>query len=170
MATQTAGAGRGKQGGPTAKQLADYERKQNAGIYTAEMGQPPMDPEVAKKRGGVIKKMAGGGDIAKQQEADGQAIIDRIMRQYQKENPANAAQVRRLTPPTPVAPRLSIPKDGVVSPQDGARLMQELDARKQQEFDDFTAPPVAKAKGGKVSASSRGDGIAQRGKTKGRLA
>jgi len=29
--------------------------------------------------------------------------------------------------------------------------------------------PVAKAKGGSVSASSRGDGIAQRGKTKGRM-
>ena len=37
MATQTAGAGRGKQGGPTAKQLADYERKQNAGIFTEGM-------------------------------------------------------------------------------------------------------------------------------------
>jgi len=169
MAAQTAGAGRGKQGGPTAKQLADYERKQNAGIYTAEMGQPPMDPEVAKKRGGMIKKMAGGGDTAKQQEADGQAIVDRIMRQYQKENPANAAQVRRLAPSASVAPRLSIPKDGVVSPQEGARLMRELNAQKQKEFDDFTAPPVTKAKGGTVSASSRGDGIAQRGKTRGRM-
>ena len=55
------GAGRGKQGGPTANQLSDYERKQNAGIYTAEMGQPPMDPEVAKKRGGMITKYPRGG-------------------------------------------------------------------------------------------------------------
>jgi len=55
------GAGRGKQGGPTAEELTNYERKQNAGIYTKEMGQPPMDPESAKKRGGAIKKMAGGG-------------------------------------------------------------------------------------------------------------
>ena len=29
--------------------------------------------------------------------------------------------------------------------------------------------PIAKAKGGSVSASRRGDGIAQRGKTKGRM-
>jgi hypothetical protein len=57
----TAGAGRGKQGGPTAKELADYERKQNKGIYTAEMGKPPIDPEMAKKKGGAIKKMANGG-------------------------------------------------------------------------------------------------------------
>jgi hypothetical protein len=57
----TAGAGRGKQGGPTAKELADYERKQNKGIYTAEMGKPPIDPEMAKKKGGAIKKMASGG-------------------------------------------------------------------------------------------------------------
>jgi len=67
-----AGAGRGKQGGPTAKELADYERKQNRGIYTAEMGQPPMDPEGAKKRGGVIKKMASGGSASSR--ADGCAV------------------------------------------------------------------------------------------------
>ena len=64
-----AGAGRGKQGGPTAKELTDYENKQNAGIYTNEMGQPPMDPESAKKRGGLIKKMASGGMASKR--ADG---------------------------------------------------------------------------------------------------
>ena len=57
-----AGAGRGKQGGPTAKELADYERKQNAGIYTAEMGKPPQDIDggsapVKKK---VVKKAGGG--------------------------------------------------------------------------------------------------------------
>jgi hypothetical protein len=66
----TAGAGRGGQGGPTAKELAAYERKQNEGIYTAEKGQPPMDPEGAKKRGGVIKKMASGGMTASKR-ADG---------------------------------------------------------------------------------------------------
>jgi hypothetical protein len=34
-----AGAGRGGQGGPTAKQLDDYEDKQTAGIFTvARMG------------------------------------------------------------------------------------------------------------------------------------
>ena len=64
-----AGAGRGKQGGPTAKELANYERKQNAGVYTSEMGQPPMDPEGAKKRGGVIKKMSHGGTASSR--ADG---------------------------------------------------------------------------------------------------
>ena len=57
-----AGAGRGRQGGPTAKELADYERKQNAGIYTAEMGKPPQDIDgrsapVKKK---VVKKAGGG--------------------------------------------------------------------------------------------------------------
>jgi hypothetical protein len=38
-----AGAGRGGQGGPTAKQLDDYERKQNAGIFTAGMRVPKND-------------------------------------------------------------------------------------------------------------------------------
>ena len=56
-----AGAGRGKQGGPTAKELKKYEDKQNAGIYTAEKGKPPTDPEMAKKKGGMIKKMSAGG-------------------------------------------------------------------------------------------------------------
>ena len=51
--TFEAGAGRGKQGGPTAKELADYERKQNAGIYTAEKGKPPSPREMAK--GGVTR-------------------------------------------------------------------------------------------------------------------
>jgi hypothetical protein len=56
-----AGAGRGGQGGPTAKELADYERKQNRGIYTAEMGQPPMDPE-DKKKGGAIRSASSRAD------------------------------------------------------------------------------------------------------------
>jgi hypothetical protein len=45
---ESAGAGRGKQGGPTAKELADYERKQDAGIYTKEKGKPPSPREMAK--------------------------------------------------------------------------------------------------------------------------
>jgi len=39
-------AGRGKQGGPTAKELTDYERKENRGVYTAEMGEPPDEPDM----------------------------------------------------------------------------------------------------------------------------
>jgi hypothetical protein len=46
--TFEAGAGRGKQGGPTAKELADYERKQDAGVYTIEKGKPPSPREMAK--------------------------------------------------------------------------------------------------------------------------
>jgi hypothetical protein len=61
-AREKAGAGRGKQGGPTAKELADYERKQKAGIYTAEMGKPPQDVDggsaAPKKK--VVKKASGG--------------------------------------------------------------------------------------------------------------
>jgi hypothetical protein len=41
-------AGRGKQGGPTAKELADYERKQDAEVYTSEKGRPPSPREMAK--------------------------------------------------------------------------------------------------------------------------
>jgi hypothetical protein len=52
MATQfEAGAGRGRQGGPTAKELADYERKQNAGIFTEGMPVPQdIDGASASKK------------------------------------------------------------------------------------------------------------------------
>ena len=54
MATKfEAGAGRGMQGGPTAKELADYERKKDAGVYPAEKGKPPSPREMAK--GGVTR-------------------------------------------------------------------------------------------------------------------
>ena len=56
-----AGAGRGGQGGPTAKQLADYDRLMNSGIFTAGM-KPPQDVDgrsaAPKKK--VVKKAGGG--------------------------------------------------------------------------------------------------------------
>ena len=69
MAEYNAGAGRGRQGGPTAKELADYERKQDAGIYTVEKGKPPQD-----KDGGsaTMKKLAKGGSVGSaSKRADG---------------------------------------------------------------------------------------------------
>ena len=55
-----AGAGRGKQGGPTAKELQNYEDKQNAGIYTIEKGKPPTDPEGMAKGGMTASRRADG--------------------------------------------------------------------------------------------------------------
>ena len=55
-----AGAGRGKQGGATAKEMADYERKQNIGIYTADMGKPPQDIDGGSVKKKVVKKAGGG--------------------------------------------------------------------------------------------------------------
>jgi hypothetical protein len=56
-----AGAGRGRQGGPTAKELADYDRKMNRGIFTEGM-KPPQDVDggsaAPKKR--IVKKASGG--------------------------------------------------------------------------------------------------------------
>ena len=103
-----AGAGRGKQGGPTAKELADYSRKQErkrAGdrVFMAEDGQPPMDPEYVYAKGGMAR------DKGKHKMPDGKTM-------------KNSAMVKKY------------------------------------------------AKGGMVSsASSRGDGMAVRGKTRGRL-
>ena len=45
---ESAGAGRGKQGGPTAEELKKHEDKQDAGIYTKEKGKPPSPREMAK--------------------------------------------------------------------------------------------------------------------------
>ena len=42
-----AGAGRGKQGGPTAKELEKYEAKQNEGIFTEGKRMPPSPREMA---------------------------------------------------------------------------------------------------------------------------
>ena len=69
MADYNAGAGRGKQGGPTAKELSDYERKQNAGIFTADKGKPPQDVD----GGSVVKKAKGGAIGSASKRADGLA-------------------------------------------------------------------------------------------------
>jgi hypothetical protein len=42
-----AGAGRGKQGGPTAKELKEYEDKKDARIFTKEKRMPPSPREMA---------------------------------------------------------------------------------------------------------------------------
>jgi len=66
MAESNAGAGRGKQGGPTAKELDDYERKQDAGIFTADKGKPPQDVD---GKSASTKKFAKGGSASSR--ADG---------------------------------------------------------------------------------------------------
>jgi len=71
-------------------------------------------------------------------------------------------------------------KDMVISPT-ARKAMEEQEAqrkrdaeqeRRQKDMEDTVKgkkPPVKKAKGGSVSASRRGDGCAQRGKTKGKF-
>jgi hypothetical protein len=61
---EKAGAGRGGQGGPTAKELADYERKINKGIYTEGMGKPPQDIDGRSAAPKKTVKKAGGGMTA----------------------------------------------------------------------------------------------------------
>jgi hypothetical protein len=67
MAEYNAGAGRGKQGGPTAKELTDHAKKQDAGIYTAEKGKPPQDID----SGSAPVKKASGGKVSASSRADG---------------------------------------------------------------------------------------------------
>ena len=80
---EKAGAGRGGQGGPTAKELADYERKKNANIYTEAMGKPPQDidsgsapvkKKVVKKAGGGMTASKRGDGIAERGKTRGKFI------------------------------------------------------------------------------------------------
>ena len=65
-----AGAGRGKQGGPTAKELADYSRKQERKrsgdrVFMAEDGQPPENNDMGPKKyakGGMASSASSRGD------------------------------------------------------------------------------------------------------------
>jgi hypothetical protein len=59
-----AGAGRGKQGGPTAKELKAYEDKKDANIFTKEKRMPPSPREMAS--GGKVSSAS--------KRADGCAI------------------------------------------------------------------------------------------------
>jgi len=66
---EKAGAGRGGQGGPTAKELADYERKMNKGIFTEGM-KPPQDVDGRSAAPKKTVKKAGGG-LTASRRADG---------------------------------------------------------------------------------------------------
>ena len=56
-AREKAGAGRGIKGGPTAKELKDYEDKLDAGIFTKGKRMPPSPREMAK--GGKVTRADG---------------------------------------------------------------------------------------------------------------
>ena len=65
------GGGRsGGKGGATAKELADYERKKDAGVYTVEKGKPPSPREMAK-----------GGSVSMDKSQD-KAMIVKAFRQH----------------------------------------------------------------------------------------
>ena len=66
---EKAGAGRGGQGGPTAKELVDYERKMNRGIFTEGM-KPPQDVDGRSAAPKKTVKKAGGG-LTVSRRADG---------------------------------------------------------------------------------------------------
>lgn len=171
-ARNKAGAGRGKQGGPTAKELADYERKQNRGIYTAEMGKPPTDPEMAKKRGGMIeskrtKKFAGGGAMGSAQDM-GKSLTELtgslgtinqgLTGGGGGANPIGAGLIGGLggTGGSPAMPDYAT---------FGSQLRPAMDSLQLKSYKKGGA--VKMSSGG--AASKRGDGIAQRGKTRGKM-
>ena len=71
-----AGAGRGKQGGPTAKELQKYEDKQNEGIFTEGKRMPPSPREMAS--GGKVSSASKRADgIAQKGKTKGTMIAMR---------------------------------------------------------------------------------------------
>jgi hypothetical protein len=71
-----AGAGRGKQGGPTAKELKKYEDKQNEGIFTEGKRMPPSPREMAS--GGKVSSASKRADgIAQKGKTKGTMIAMR---------------------------------------------------------------------------------------------
>ena len=172
-----AGAGRGGQGGPTAKELADYERKQNAGIYTADMGKPPQDIDsgsapVKKK---VVKKAEGGMTDREQFDAD----VDRAKKGLYKQKGEAAIYSReRGLGPGMAAKRLrdrGVDIEGMIAnePTDSDMKKGGKVKSKYMSFSKTGKPDgmksVKKMASGGMTASGRGDGIAQRGKTRGKM-
>ena len=58
--SESAGAGRGKQGGPTAEELKKYEDKLDAGIFTKGKRMPPSPREMAS--GGKVSSASSRAD------------------------------------------------------------------------------------------------------------
>lgn len=141
----TAGAGRSAgRGGPTAEELAAYRASRG---YTP----PPMTPEMrrqaeAQALEGVYPEQALIAPGLKTVAAFAKGLANRAPRLAEITQEALAAPVRRLPAPTYLLKK----KGGTVS-----------------------AKPKKMASGGMTSkvssASKRGDGIAQRGKTKGKM-
>jgi len=169
-----AGAGRGGQGGPTAKELADYERKQNAGIFMAGM-KPPQDIDGGSVKKKVVKKAEGGMTEREQFDAD----VDRAKKGLYKQKGEAAIYSReRGMGPGMAAKRLrdrGVDIEGMIAnePTDSDMKKGGKVKSKYMSFSKTGKPDgmksVKKMASGGMTASGRGDGIAQRGKTRGKM-
>ena len=168
------GSGRGGQGGPTAKELADYERKQDAGIYTAEKGKPPTEPE-GRKKGGMIeskrtKKFAGGGAMGSAQDM-GKSLteltgslgsINQGLTGGGTGGGLGGALGGGFT--NNLQPQPAMPDYGGYNNLQGGLSQLGMQSKVMKK-----GGKVKKMASGGVTASKRGDGIAQRGKTRGKM-
>ena len=114
------------------------------------------------KHGGKVRRFDDGGGIKDRQLSEGNAIIERTMREFQKTNP----------PPTVVPPRQRSPdvlSDDDVKDLSPAQLMHLLDKRKEQEHLEFTRqiPPRGKKQGGSVSRVNEAGNYTKPGMRKG---
>ena len=138
------------------------------------------------KKGGKVKtkRYDNGGDVIARQLKEGDDIINRIIAESRKNNPSESSSGFRSSVPRPTAPKTNSLEDinkrlnsNNISPAESSYL---LELKKQKEFEEFTNPAPSKyARGGKVKPKTyakggavkktRGDGCAQRGKTRGRF-
>lgn len=118
----------------------------DSGVYTSEMGQPPDEPDMGSVR--PRPRMRGSSDIQTLpgRLPPGTTLEDLIEQKTNKRR--NSSDVQNLP--------------GRVS---SGVTLEELVKPKNKKRDDIT--PLNK--GGKVSASSRADGCAERGKTRGKI-
>lgn len=151
------GGGKGKFGGGGGGSAMDGLNQVNQGANAisnsiqqagSSLGVGTGSPDaITMKKGGKVKKFADGGSVLKDVKPPTRSELKRQMAEEVVKNP-------KITP----RKKVEIFREGMTPPQDDEGPVQSL-------------KPVKQAKGGSVksSASSRGDGIAQKGKTKGRI-
>ena len=118
------------------------------GIYTADMGQPPMDPEVAPKTSAADKRALAltRANQLIDEAADKRKKAQELGQMYIGSDLSKAANNKRAN-----------------MAEEDAEALSERAKQYRKEAE-------GKKSGGKInSASKRADGIAQRGKTRGRV-
>ena len=186
MATYNAGAGRGRQGGPTAEEIVDTEENR---MRNDRADARKLEKQMEVQEGGQVymgdpyKKPASKEELAAFEKSSKYPVIY-SNGEIKKPDPVDVAAKnlvtglgrgleRGLDAALPVRKMVNMAVSGNIADRSKKQYDKAVKTFNEVLTDDerFAVKRELKKrlnKGGKVSASSRGDGIAQRGKTKGR--